>query len=461
MKSIATINTILPTVEGQIEYCSGESLRDYDIVLFDPSFPYEEREHFTAGGSCLSIEGARRIKSAMHHWSTELSDALQVGKTVFIILSEEKKDLAAVSSTLDKKQRLFQTSSINSYEVLPIRINVRNTKGKQIRVVDSAYKGLYEALKEVAQYKAIIVTEIGEKIYTANDGAIVGAVVEFDNMPGKMVLLPYFNLNEYDKSTTEEWLKETLNISRAIVNQLIALDDFLRKGRCQTPSPEWIDSIVRPKKSAKIDETIKTIEKKIEALEQEKEAELKSKDSLLEFSSLLYENAKSLETAIENSLRLLGYKVENYRNGDLEIDHIIISPEGMRMIGESEGKDNSAIDISKFRQLESNINEDFERDDVDAPAKGILFGNGFRLTIPEKREEQFTQKCLTNAKRLNVALVRSADLYKTIVYVLDNPADEIFKKACRQAIESTAGKIVNFPTPRHITKARKSKKGDV
>jgi hypothetical protein len=117
------------------------------------------------------------------------------------------------------------------------------------------------------------------------------------------------------------------------------------------------------------------------------------------------------------------------------------------MIGESEGKDTSAIDISKFRQLETNINEDFSRDEVDVPAKGVLFGNGYRLIEPEKRQSSFTQKCLINAKRLGTALVRTSDLYRVVLHILNNPKDEKFKQKCREAIERTRGDIVEFPTP--------------
>jgi hypothetical protein len=132
----------------------------------------------------------------------------------------------------------------------------------------------------------------------------------------------------------------------------------------------------------------------------------------------------------------------------------------MRMIGESEGKDSSAIDITKFRQLETNINEDFSRDEVTAPAKGILFGNAFRFTAPNEREAQFTEKCTTNAARLGTALVQTTDLYKIIVHILDHPEDEAYKKACREALEGAHGKIVEFP-PAPTSKAKRAVKKTV
>ncbi len=444
-KSIATVNTLLPSVGEEIAYTSGASLRDHDIVLFDPGFPYGDRVHFTGGGSCMSIETTQRIQSAMNHWTIEMNGALKAGKTVFVILNEKEEDLAANGSSMDKKQRNYSTFRINNYDVLPVKVGVRNTKGKLIVVTDSAFKGLYEALKGVVEYKAILEPEIGKKIYTAKDGAAVGTVITFENLPGKIVLLPFFDFNECDPGK-DEWSAKTMQASRAVVSQLIGLDAFLQQGADKTPPPQWLEEVEQPKKVTEIQKAIDVIEKKIDALNKESAEEFKSKETLLEFSQLLYENGKPLESAIEKSLRLLGYLVENYRAGDLEIDHVITCPSGLRMIGESEGKDKSAIDISKFRQLESNINEDFEREEVDIPAKGVLFGNGFRLVPPQERAEQFTAKCLVNAKRLGTALVRTADLYKVAVHLLDNPDDEVFKESCRQAIEKTTGEVVNFPT---------------
>jgi hypothetical protein len=120
----------------------------------------------------------------------------------------------------------------------------------------------------------------------------------------------------------------------------------------------------------------KLIEKKTLLLAQlEKERQLKS---------LLFETGKPLEAAVTAALRVLGYGAEGYDDGELELDQVIVSPEGQRYIGECEGKDSAAVNIDKFRQLGENIQTDFQRDEVTDPAIGILFGNGFRLMPPEK-----------------------------------------------------------------------------
>jgi hypothetical protein len=93
-----------------------------------------------------------------------------------------------------------------------------------------------------------------------------------------------------------------------------------------------------------------------------------------------------------------------------------------------------------------NIAEDLQRDEVSEPAKAVLFGNAHRLIDINEREEFFTDKCITAAKRTGTALVRTQDLFFVGQY-LNNNNDEIFKMRCREAIFSANGEIVVFPTP--------------
>ena len=90
---------------------------------------------------------------------------------------------------------------------------------------------------------------------------------------------------------------------------------------------------------------------------------------------LLYENGKPLEDAIRITLEMMEFRVEHFENSESEFDVVFESKEG-RLIGEAEGKDNKAINISKLRQLEMNIHEDFERDEVSDMAKGVLIEIG-------------------------------------------------------------------------------------
>lgn len=444
MKSILTINTHLPSVEDRSSYLSGDSLRDYDIAVFNPAIPYQRRIDFTGGGSCLDIDSTKAVNDALKHWNTEIRSALQSGKTVFFILDEQVTDSGTVGYGMSGKTRSYNTFSISNYGASPAPLPLKNTKGRRVLVKDSLFRPLYELLKDCLSYRVIMEQAVGRPVFTTQDGAVVGSVLEYTDGKGHLVFLPYFDLTTIEPARGAR-SDRALQVSRGIVAQLVAIDRSLRMESVSSPQPEWCATAKKPKAVENHNAAIAEIQTKITELEASMASEVAAKEDLLSVSRLLYENGKMLEAAIEDGLRVLGYSVENYTKGDIEIDHIIQGPSKLRMIGESEGKDTSAIDITKFRQLESNINEDFERDEIEVPAKGVLFGNGFRFTEPATRAEQFTAKCLTNAKRLHTALVRTSDLHAAVIHALDNPDDEEFRAACRAAIEDADGKIVVFP----------------
>ena len=452
MKSIAWINIELPTSSDEISYHSDSSLLDYDIIMFKPGLPYYERIEFSGGGSCMSIESTKLILTAQLHWTRELKGALEAGKTIFVVLDGYEESQAATGATLkNKSHRTFQTTLVNSYGPIPVKLSVRNARGRRITVKDSAFKTLYDLIKDFCEYRVVLDGSTAIRTaFTAKDGTPVGGVIRSEEWLGSIVLLPFFDFNvevfiERSDEEGHEWTKKAQGISHSFVNQLIAVDRMLKSSAALTPPPEWLSGFARPREVDNIEGEIAEIDSQIDNLRIKREEQVCQREEMLVYSHLLYETGKLLESAIEKVLRLIGYEVDTLRIGDLEIDHVIVGPNKIRMIGESEGKDNSAIDINKFRQLESNIGEDFEREEVGTSAKGLLFGNGFRLSPPAGRPEQFTQKSLINAGRLGSALIRTADLYTVAVYILDHPDDAAFKASCRAAIEDTAGGIVQFP----------------
>jgi hypothetical protein len=226
---------------------------------------------------------------------------------------------------------------------------------------------------------------------------------------------------------------------------LIEIDKKLISDSDNTPPPDWTSKEqFIGKKEKQLKDTINNNNKKIKkiVLENEKlEIDLEKENKL---KDLLFEQGKPLEGAVITALKVLGYEAENYDDGDLEMDQVIINPEKHRYIGETEGKDNKDINITKFRQLVDVLNEDFAREEVTEKAFGILFGNADRLTDPEKRKLDFTDKCKSGAKREKIALIKTTDLFTVVKYINEN-VDEKFKKGCRNAIHGGLGKIVKFP----------------
>ena len=186
-------------------------------------------------------------------------------------------------------------------------------------------------------------------------------------------------------------------------------------------------------------------ERKVEKAQKHKEQLTEELRSAGAYRGLLFEKGKPLENVIIEALRLLGFTAAPFRESDSEFDVVFESDEG-RLIGEAEGKDNKAVNIDKLRQLSMNIHEDLQRETVTAPAKPVLFGNGFRLQPLSERADPFTEKCNSAAATSSTALVFTPDLFWSVQYLVSNP-DHEYARACRQAMLSATGRVVFTPPP--------------
>lgn len=450
MKSIVTVNIEIPGVAEFYDFQSGRSLSDYDIILFDPDLPYYARHSFSDGSSALARVSGQEAITHILHWRQEILGALRDGKTVFFLLREKKSDsyVTGVASAT-AKNTTYNTANFCNHDSVPFKFDVKNSKGERFAVRDNRFHPLFETLKKYITYEAMLTDETKSPVVTTPRGtAALGAIYSTKD-GGHFVILPCFDLSdlaEFDDDEGEEvWTKEALGVGTKVIKNLKDIDKFLNAQSAKTPPPDWVENMAKSDLVVKLQVSVVELEEKIRELSIEKESVLASIADANLPQDLLFETGTPLENSIEALLRSIGYTVSNFREGALEIDHLITSPEGKRFIGEAEGKDTAAINITKFRQLESNIGEDFERDEVAEPAGGILFGNGFRYKLPTERPEQFTDKCLTNAKRLNTILVRTSDLYPIAVYLQDHPTDEEFKADCRRALESAPGSIAQIP----------------
>jgi hypothetical protein len=225
----------------------------------------------------------------------------------------------------------------------------------------------------------------------------------------------------------------------------VALDKALHASEDRTPEPTWASDVthVLPEEERLRLQLLEN-ERLVEEAQKQKDDVVDQLKAASQFRVLLYEKGKILENAILEALRLLGFAANPYKDATSEFDVIFESTEG-RLLGEAEGKDTKAINVDKLRQLAMNIHEDLQREEVSSPAKGVLFGNGYRLTEPSKRDVQFTEKCIVAAQSSSTALVTTTDLFKAVQYLSGN-ADVEYAKRCRKAILNAAG-LAALPEP--------------
>ncbi len=447
-RKIITIGYEIPGYSDSCyDYSSDQSLLDADIVIFEP-------EKFESGSGKPSYNESYSfdLQENTRHWYRELSTALEYGKTVFVIL---RKFQIATISTGRKEFKGARTinyvEDYNNYRFLPLEIPQIIPRGGSEIVFTGhpSFATFWKEFKRYLKFESYLDGKIKIPVFETKTGKKpIGGI--FKVGMGNLVLIPPIVYDSekfirYDKEKKENfWTKDAIKFGNRLVDLLFEIDKIFRLESQKTPPPEWVGS---PDYS--LDEEIEIISK-IEAVSSEMERLVSKKNSLIndlakakQLKDLLFETGKPLEQAVISALKILGYFAENYNDGELELDQVIVSPEGQRFIGECEGKDGSAINIDKFRQLEENIQSDLQREEVENQATGILFGNGFRLRKPEEREEQFTVKCLNSAKRGTI-LVRTADLYPIVKY-LKQSKDANYAVACRSAILAGVGSIVKFP----------------
>jgi len=428
-------------------YSSEQSLLDADVIVFKPMRLSDgtEKPSFTESGSF-------QLQQSAKHWERELSVALEYGKTVFLILGKYQIGSVHTGQRESKgRTTINYVRDYSNYEFLPTQLPSMTTKsGSEIVFTgDPIFSIFWKELETHLKYECYFNEKVRRPVFTTKTGERpIGAV--FNIGKGHLVTLPLINydVDRFVKERKGEsyWTKEAIKFGNRVVSILLDVDKSLRSESMATPPPSWIENanFVSPQET-KLLKNIADANEKIQKIRSEEQSLQADLDRERQLKNLLFETGRPLEAAVMNALKTLGYTAENYDNGELELDQVIVSPEGERFIGECEDKDNSAINIEKFRQLSENIQADLQRENVDKPAIGILFGNGFRLTAPQDRQDQFTQKCLSSAKRGTI-LVRTMDLYPVVRYIRETN-DQGYMRLCRDAILASLGRVVEFPAP--------------
>jgi len=431
------------------EYVSDQSLLDADVIVFKPQRLSDDDD----GKPSFTESWSFKLTKSTEHWKRELSTALDYGKTVFLIL--EKYQVASVATgrhELKGRTCINYMAEYSNYDFLPVSLPLMIAKSgcEIVFEGDPVFAVFWKEFGKYLRYVCYLDEKVKRPVFVTKTGERpIGAV--FGVGKGHLVLLPpiQFERPEFTKARKDGqayWTKEALKFGTKLVAVLLNIDKSLRSESMETPPPTWVNNPeFVSSQETQISRAISDSLGQLEELKARTDALRAALAEEQKIKGLLFETGKGLEAAVTSALKTLRYSAENFNDGSLELDQVIVSPEGERFIGECEGKDNSAINIDKLRQLTENIQADLQRESVKEPAIGVLFGNGFRLTAPGDRQEQFTEKCLTSAKRGTV-LVRTCDLYPVVRYIQET-SDSAYAKSCRDAIRASVGRIVNFPIP--------------
>lgn len=465
-KKIVSVGVSLASDDvDYVQFNERASLLDWDIIIFRPdiqeftNYDYSMTEF--QGKPCLSDKKSFALKEACAHWRRELKEAIEIGKTVIIHLCEPNEVFVATgekaTSGTGRNQKVTRlVDSFNNYSSIPVKFSWNVGRGSEI-VLRSEFRGIlasyWERFGPLSNYEVVVSgADKNACLTTKNGGRAVGLLVGDNASNGTILLLPDMNFapdsffsieDDQGDEDYEPFTDEARRFAASYVAEIVAIDRALRQDAERTSEPEWARVTDYSFSSeSELQQELLRAEEAVEQAQRRKEDLKAELAEAGELRGLLYESGKSLEAVILKALRVLGFEAENYEDNKSEFDAVFFSPEG-RLLGEAEGKDSKPIAISKLRQLAMNIHEDFERDEVDVPAKGVLFGNAYRLTPPPDRAEPFTDKCLASATSQSFALVHTPDLFMVCQYFIES-GDAEFAKQCREMLVSGVG-LVTFP----------------
>ncbi|MCY3881000.1 MAG: hypothetical protein OXG61_02650 [Chloroflexi bacterium] len=428
---------------------------DADVVMFGlPRAPWASETY--NGKRCLDDDDSFSYKTRLTRWRTEIASAIASGKTVFVELTSPEVVFVATgevkqSGTGRNALRNRVVTEQSNLEAIPWNLEgVVTGVGSEIRAAPGAHilRSYWARFSDLSWYEIRFAAkaQMQPLLTTKNPRQLVGAVVETKG-GGHLVLLPAVSLGGSDEesergATSEDDSAFRLN-SIDFVRQLLEVDAELR-GHASAPPPDWAgDSQYQTPSQHRLREQVNEARKAEEEARESREALEGSLEDAGLLQGLLFAQGRQLEDAVLRALKLMGIEADRHVDDESEFD-AVFGIDGQRFLGETEGRDRAAIDIDKITQLERNIGEDFTRDEVTEHAQGVLFGNPQRLATPSEREKTFTPKCISSAERNQFALVLTHQMFEPAAYLEAND-DPTYAEACRKAITSAKGQVVQFP----------------
>jgi hypothetical protein len=463
-----------------IDFKSSSSLLDADTIIFAPnieSYSYYERYE---GKPRMSDEDSAQLVRDSAHWRRELAIALGSGKTVFLFMIgvadvwvfSGQKQYAGTGRNARVTNIVMPFDPYTTIPVDGLAGSVQRRTGDRIKATDwlGILAPYWQEFGPYTSYQVYLEKSIGTpSLVTQTGDKMVGGIFQFKDLKGALVLLPPPDFNEAisarEKQLAERkkrkagaskpnrteaqqlaaWTRAEASVEMQFLSAIGGIDKALRSRSERTPAPLWaLEAQYVLKEEAILRARATELEEKINNLRVQKSEVETLLTSAGDLRGLLFETGKPLESSILEALRHMGFRADNFVDQESEFDVVFEDTDGTRFIGEVEGKNDKAVNIDKLAQLERNIQEDFKKRDDNVYARGVLFGNAFRLVVPTERGEFFTEKCITGAKRSGVALVKTPDLFEIARYLKENP-DPAFAETCRDCIKGTTGETVSFP----------------
>jgi hypothetical protein len=423
------------------DFMSAPSFHDFDVVLIDPTAVVDvlckETKLIKVKDGFFTIEyddkGTNKlIDRTVKQRNKETAHFLSLGRLVITVL--RAPFIAFLCSYRDEwPQSDKKAQWVNIYDWLPLRYSsdtmtsiLSKEKGKKIKLVDpkSSFAEYFDAFDKQLYYEACL-DEKQKPYYFENFHTIakthgeLPVAFSFELEGGQVVFLPpvedpdpkklagvllgciLANSGKIEESEPPSWLQNY----RALV-------------------PDLADS---EHQEEMLIAQLQKLGKQLDSIQQQKAERGK-------YLKLLYEQGKfQLEPVVRDAFSLFGFTVTDADPSD----GLLESEEGTAIL-EIEGKDDSAINIDKYSKLLNYVIND-EEQTQQGRKQGILVGNGFRLTDPAERAQQFTKEVVGASKNTRFCLLTTQTLFELVCKVLNEPDNDDLKHQIRKHLLTTNG----------------------
>lgn len=416
-------------------FSGNETLLDSDVVICNTPNINEDWGRVSLGKDnkyYLRSPDSLKLQEHLSHRKNEIKTLLENGKVIVCFLG-------APIIVYGEGKRVNIYNEISNYSFLPIdehsypilqSIMVgqgRKKSGLKLTENKNPFAQFYHAFKNELSYQAYFDFPTNEDFNSfIQNKSKKGLGLTLKVLNGHVIFLPKLS-NDIDQD-------KLIGVIRT------CSQNIMKSAKEITPRPKWLKDY-ELRGEVELLEKIEEVEAKIRDLKDVKSEFQRQIQKVVQYKKLLFEQGEELELVVKESFKLMGFDVEKRKEEDIEHDLLFSSAEG-RGLAEVEGKDSTAINISKFDQLNRAVDEDFHIND-DYP-QGILIGNHFRLENPITRKEPFTEKVHTIARKKSFGLLTTLEIYNAVAFILKNPDDNEFKKQCRYRILNTEGEIIKL-----------------
>ena len=417
----------------RIPLLSTEPLSGYDMIILDWSLIFRGLLTVNTRNNCtmISKELTSRYWDIIRRRNHELIDFAKRGGTLVCVLKpvEEHIDCnnGKVSSLNWLPASLFSPSPI-----IPVKGNRFN------EVSGGPFRDFIAEFGKDFAYAAAFTSAQGYPfLFTEEESWIVGSASKFGD--GHIVFIPGFKPEIDERLSTSVYEDSDKRYVSKFIEEIIrAMDNVKRDGINNAPA--WVEELELPME-AEVIEKIRSKEAQINELQREIDQLRNRLGDNKSWRELVYEKDEALKRVVSRSMEILGFRAIESKTPNGLTDLLFESPEGI-VLCKVEGTDNTPIDKDQLLDLFRNTAEEIAQRDDDVSA--VLIANAFRLQPLSQRKEQFSEPVVKIARRHNLGLMTSEELYHAVRHVLANPDDEDFKKSCRESLVGHTDDIISL-----------------